>query len=239
MEVINDLLNYQNLKIFQRTDAFCFSLDSVMLANFVTLNKKIKKVVDLGTGNCPIPMILTTKCDADFIGVEILKESYELGKKSIYYNKLENRIKIIHDNLIGINKVIGRSKYDLVTCNPPFFTLEKQFNISKFPLKQSARHELNVTFEQICQEASQLLKDGGYFSIVHRSERCLELLTLMKKFRLEPKRIRFVYASSSSNAEMVLIEARKNRGAELKVLQPLIIHDENGDYTAIVKEMFK
>lgn len=239
MEVINDLLEYNNMKIFQRTDGFNFSLDSVLLANFATTSKKVNTVVDLCCGNAPIPMMMSTKCKADFIGVEIQEVSYDLANKSIAYNKLEDRIKMYHADVVNINKLLGQGICELVTCNPPFFKVEQNHSISTYDLKQQARHEISVNFDQICFETYRLLKDGGYFAIVHRTNRFLELLLTLKKHNLEPKRIQFIYPKVGSESNIVLIEARKNRSEGIKVLNPIYVHDDNNKYLPEIEAMFK
>ncbi len=236
--VLNDLLNYNGYKIYQRNDGFNFSLDSILLANFATVNKQVRSIVDLGCGNAPIPMVLTTKTDAKIIGVDIQEVSCELAKKSIEYNGLEDNIKILNMDLKGIHLEIGHDKFDLVTSNPPYFKVEENSKINKSELKTIARHEICVTIDDIIYSAKTLLRNNGYFALVHRPERLIEILEKFKLHRIEPKRIRFIYPKINGDANLVLIEGRKNGNSGLKIEPPLYTHKENGEYSDEVLKMF-
>ena len=140
MEVINYLLDYKNLKIYQNTNMFSFSLDSVLLPNFVTLNKNIKKVLDIGCGNAVIPLILSTKTNALITGVEIQKESFDLAIKSVEYNNLRNKIEIINEDINIYAKNLETEIFDVITCNPPFFKYNNTSKINDNEQKTIARH---------------------------------------------------------------------------------------------------
>jgi len=128
MEVMNDLVGYKNLKILQNTDWFLFSLDSVLLPNFVTLNKDCKKILDLGTGNAPIPMILTTKTNAHIVAVELQEDVFQLAKKSVDYNGLNDRIELLNLDMKKLKDVYSADTFDVITCNPPYFKYSKNFS---------------------------------------------------------------------------------------------------------------
>jgi len=239
MEVLNDLVNYKNLKIYQNTEWFLFSLDSVLLPNFVTLNKNIKTIVDLGTGNAPIPLILSTKTKAKIIGIEIQKDVYELAKKTVEYNNLQDRIELYNLDIRNIKKHFEGDSIDIITCNPPYFKVEKKSNLNEDPHKIIARHEINLTLEDLLKVSKYLLKSHGILALVHRTDRFLDILRLCSEYGLEVKKIRFIYPKVNSDSNMILLEARKNGGVGLKVLPPLYVHEENGDYTKEVLEMFQ
>lgn len=239
MEVLNDLVNYENLKIYQNTDWFLFSLDSVLLPNFVTLNKNIKTVMDLGTGNAPIPLILSTKTKAKIIGVEIQKDVYELAKKTVEYNSLQDRIELYNLDIKKIKEHFEGDSIDVITCNPPYFKVDEQSNLNEDPHKIIARHEIKLTLEDLLKASKYLLKNNGILALVHRTDRFLDILRLCSKYGLEVKKIRFIYPKVNSESNMILVEARKNGGVGLKVLPPLYVHEENGDYTKEVLEMFQ
>ena len=120
-ETINDLLNYNNIKIYQNKNYFNFSLDSILLPNFVQLNKNINKILDLCTGNIPVPLVLSTKTDAKIYAIEIQKEIYELALKTLRINKLENKIVLINDDAKNAINNFETDSFDLITCNPPYF----------------------------------------------------------------------------------------------------------------------
>ncbi len=239
MEVLNDLVNYENLKIYQNTDWFLFSLDSVLLPNFVTLNKNIKTIMDLGTGNAPIPLILSTKTKAKIIGVEIQKDVYELAKKTVEYNSLQDRIELYNIDIKKVKEYFEGDSIDVITCNPPYFKIDEQSNLNEDPHKIIARHEVNLTLEELLKASRYLLKNNGILALVHRTDRFLDILRLCSKYGLEVKKIRFIYPKVNSESNMILVEARKNGGVGLKVLPPLYAHEENGDYTKEVLEMFQ
>lgn len=239
MEVLNDLLNYSNLKIYQNTDWFLFSLDSVLLPNFVTLNSNIKKVMDLGTGNAPIPLILSTKTSAQIIGVEIQKDVYDLAKKTIEYNSLEKQIDLYNLDIKTLKDYFDGDSIDVITCNPPYFKVEEASNLNDDFHKIVARHEVSLTLEDLLKVSRYLLKNNGILAIVHRTDRFLDILRLCTQYGMEVKKIRFVYPKINTESNMILVEARKNGGVGLKVLSPLYVHNEDGSYTDDVLKMFQ
>lgn len=239
MKVINDLLGYKNLNIVQDTQMFSFSLDSVLLPNFITLNKKVEKILDIGCGNGPIPLILSTKTNAKIIGVEIQHEVAALANESVKLNNLNNQIQIINDDINNLVKNLETEMFDVITCNPPFFKALETSNFNQSDYKTIARHEVNLTIEQVIKISRKLLKNKGILGIVHRPERLMEILFLLNENNLIPKKIKFVYPRFNSEANMVLIEAKKNGNPGLKVLEPLFVHQDNGDYTDYVKKYFE
>lgn len=239
MEVINYLLDYKNLKIYQDTEMFSFSLDSVLLPNFVTLNKNIKNILDIGCGNAVIPLILSTKTDAKIIGVEIQKESYDLAIKSVKYNNLENQINIINEDINIYSDKQETEIFDVITCNPPFFKLNPNSKLNDKESKTIARHEIKLNLSQIMKISRKLLKNKGCLAIVHRPERLMDIVLEMKKNGIEPKKIRFVYPGQEKEANILLIEGVKNGKPGLKILPPLYSHYENGEYTEQIRKYFK
>lgn len=238
-KVKNYLLNYDNMYIIQDTDMFNFSLDSVLLPNFVTINKKTKKILDIGSGNAPIPLILSTLTDAQIMAVEIQKDVYELGKESIKINKLENRIDFINADINELYKEIDTETFDVITCNPPYFKVNESSNLNDSEYKTIARHEIKLDLEKLFKIAKKLLKNKGNIAIVHRPERLTDIVSEMKKNNIEPKRIQFVYPSINSEANILLIEGTKNGNPGVKILPPLISHKQNGEYTEQVKQFFE
>ncbi len=237
-EVLNDLLGYEKLKIIQRPDMFNFSLDSTLLGNFVTINKTVKKIVDLGTGNAPIPLFLSLRTKAKIIGVEIQEIAYDLAIRNIEINDLMHQIEIIYDDLKGIHKKIGHHTYDIVTCNPPYFKVTNDANVNKNDYLTIARHEIHATLEDVLKEASLLLKHGGYFSMVHRPDRLLDIFEIMRKYKIEPKRLRLVYPKPDRQCNAILIEGRKSRQGGLRILPPLYVYNKDNKYTDEIMKMF-
>ena len=239
MKVNNYLLGYENLRIMQDSEMFNFSLDSVLLPNFVTINKNIEKVLDIGCGNAPIPLILSTKTKAKIVGVEIQKDSYDLAVESVKMNDLENQIEIVNQDINEYYKFDKTDSYDIITCNPPFFKYIETSNINKNDYKTIARHEVKLNLDNIFNIAKKLLKNNGVIAIVHRPERLVEILESMKKNNIEPKKLRFVYPKKNMEANILLIEGKKNGKPGLKILPPLYSHLENGEYTEEVKKYFE
>ena len=237
MEVINDLLNYGNLKIVQNPRWFSFSLDSVLLANFAKVNNKFR-IIDFCCGNAPIPLFLSTKTSSKIIGVELQKEVYDLAIKSVSLNKLEEQIEIINKDVNEIAKIYDTDTFDLITCNPPYFKVEKGSNINPDIVKATARHELNLTLDDIFKIAKKLLKNNGKIVMVHRTDRLIDIITNMKANNIEPKRIRFVYPFEDSKSNMVLIEGSKNGKTGLEIEKNIIIHNSDGSYKEEILRIF-
>lgn len=239
MKLINYLLGYKNLKIVQDNDMFNFSLDSVLLPNFVTLNKNITKILDIGCGNAPIPLILSTKTKANIVGVEIQKKVYEMAIESVNINNLNDQIKIINMDINEFYKIEETDKYDVITCNPPFFKYTEDSNINESEYKTIARHEIKLNLQELFKIAKKLLKNNGVIGIVHRPERLLEILEEMRKNNIQPKKIQFVYPRENQNANIVLVEGSKNGNPGIKILPPLFTHNADGSYTKKIKEYFE
>lgn len=239
MEVINSLLNYKNMKIVQNTDWFSFSLDSVLLANFVKINKKTVNIMDFCTGNAPIPLILSQKTNANITGIELQKEIYDLAKKSIEMNDLSTRIKLYNMDIKELTKMYETDTFDLITCNPPFFKVNALSKINDNNIKSIARHEIKINLNDIFSLARKLLKNNGSICMVHRTDRLIDIIDSMRSNNIEPKRIQFVFPKINCDSNIVLIEGTKNGKSGLKVLNPLYIHDSNGDYLEEVKKMFE
>ena len=237
MEVINDLLNYNNLKIVQNTKWFSFSLDSVLLANFVKVNNKMK-IMDFCCGNAPIPLFLSTKTKSKIIGVEIQKEVYDLAIKSVNINNLQSQISIINEDVKKLDKIYETDTFDLITCNPPYFKVNKASNINDNEIKASARHELTLDLQSIFKIAKKILKNDGKIALIHRTERLIDILIEMKNNNIEPKRIQFIYPFDNAKSNMVLIEGSKNGNVGLTVEKNIIVHNRDGSYKEEILDIF-
>ena len=239
MIVKNNLLNYKNAYIYQDTEYFKMSLDSLLLAKFVTINMRDKKILDLATGNAPIPMLLTYMTKAHIYGVEIQKEIYYLGRISINENKMTDQITLINDDVNNLINTFESDTFDVITCNPPYFRVNEFSNLNNNMIKSIARHEIEIKLEDICRISKKLLKNNGSLVLVHRTDRLSEIINMLLKYNLQPKRIRFLYPKELENSNLVLIDARKNGNIGLKVLPPLICHNMDGSYTKEVLDMFR
>ena len=239
MEVVNELLGVPKIKIYQNPEMFNFSLDSILLANFANIRKTDRKILDMGTGNAPIPMYLTLKTDAKIVGIEVQKDVFELAKKSVEINKFENQIELINDDFKNIDNYFKDGYFDHILSNPPFFKVTENSNLNTSEYKTIARHEVLATFDDIVKIASKKLKFKGLFSFVHRPDRLEDIFRTLDKYNFSVKRIRFIYPKPGADANHVLIDAI-NHGLSggLKVLKPLYIYQENLTFSEETTKMY-
>ena len=236
MERLDDILGYSNLKIYQNSDYFAFSLDSIILANYCNIRLRDKKIVDFCTGNGVIPLILTRRTKAEIFGIEIQKNLADLAIKSVSYNGLENQIRIINEDVKDFSKK-NISKFDLVLCNPPYFKLNEKSSLNESYEKKIARHEIMIDIEGVCDYAKKVLKDNGNLCLVHRSERLMEIIEILRKNNFEPKRIKFVHETIEKESTLVLIEAQKLGKVGLKIDKPLVLYNIDGSLTDEYKRL--
>lgn len=236
MERLDDILGYDNLKIYQNSDFFSFSLDSIILANYATIRLRDKKIVDFCTGNGVVPLILSRRTHNEIIGVEIQKKLFELADKSVRYNHLEKQVHIICSDIKDFSKE-NLNEYDLVLCNPPYFKVEDNSSFNDSYEKMIARHEIMLNLRDLCDCAKKILKDNGTLCIVHRSDRLMDILEEFRFHNIEPKRIKFVYDNIEHNSTLVLVEGQKCGKVGLKVERPLIQYDLNGNMTDEYKKL--
>src|SRR5699024_9550794 len=203
-EVVNYLLAYENMQIIQRKDMFNFSLDTVLLAHFCTINKDLDEIIDFGTNNAAIPLLLSLRTDKKIKGIEIQKEAVDLALKNVQLNHLENQIEIIHSDIKDYVK--NASKVKLVVCNPPLFRVDERSNLNDNEFLKIARHEIKINLDEIIQSAARILDNKGRFAMVHRPDRMIEIINIMQKYDIEPKRIRFVYPKIGKDSHIFLFE---------------------------------
>lgn len=218
MKEINDLYDY-GYKIVQKSDYFKFSLDSMLLANFVNINMADSKLLDFCTGNCPIPIILSNSIK-NIVAFEVQKEIYELGDESLTLNNINN-VKLINDDIKNIGNYYEEGYFDIITCNPPYFKVIDSSKINDNNVKAIARHEILIKLEDIVSLAYKFLRDKGKLYIVYRPDRLMELLKLFDKYKFGVKKLQCCYNNSDSLSSMILIEAMKNGQDDLKILAPL------------------
>lgn len=218
MKEINDLYDY-GYKIVQKSDYFKFSLDSMLLANFVNINMADSKLLDFCTGNCPIPIILSNSIK-NIVAFEVQKEIYELGDESLTLNNINN-VKLINDDIKNIGNYYEEGYFDIITCNPPYFKVIDSSKINDNNVKAIARHEILIKLEDIISLAYKFLRDKGKLYIVYRPDRLMELLKLFDKYKFGVKKLQCCYNNSDSLSSMILIEAMKNGQDDLKILAPL------------------
>ncbi len=238
-EKIEDL-QYKGLSIIQNKKWFCFGMDAILLSDFAKKIKPNSTVVDLGAGTGIISILLSKKTKAkEIICIEKQKEMVDLINKNIEINKLNQKLKVIKSDIINIEKEIKEKTIDAIVTNPPYKKQNTGLE-SENKQKHIAKVETTATLEDFIKISSKILKDNGELFMVHRPERLVDIISIMRKYKIEPKRIRFVYShkNKEENAKLVLIEARKNAKAFLKVEKSLYVYEENGEYTEEINKIY-
>lgn len=233
-----DDLETNNLKIIQNNEGFCFGIDSVLLSDFAKNIKNDALVMDLGTGTGIIPTLLCAKTKLKkVIGIEIQEEVCEMANRSIELNNLKNKFEIINDNILNLNKIYEKNTFDVVITNPPY----KKKNtgiLNESNKKIISRHEVTATLEDFIKVAKEMLKDKGEFYMVHRPDRLVDIFSIMRKYKLEPKLLRFVFSEKEQPPKLILIKGVKNAKPFLKIEKNLYIYDENKNYSKEIKEIY-
>lgn len=232
-----DTLKVSGYKVIQEEKRFCFGIDAVLLADFAHTRKN-EKVCDLGTGTGIIPILLSAKnktlhTDA----LEIQSESADMASRSVSLNELENQISIIEGDIKKASELLQKNTYDVVTSNPPYMIAEHGEGNGNDE-KTIARHEVLCTLEDVVRSASELLKSQGRFYMIHKPFRLAEIMSVMMKYKLEPKRMRLCYPYVDKEPTMVLIEGVKCARSRITVEAPLIVYEKSGGYTKEVQEIY-
>lgn len=234
-----DSLLAENLQIIQSADVFSFSLDAVLLADFVkSVSRPDRKAVDLCAGNGAVGLFISKKFAGRIDQVEIQSRLADMNQRSLELNGLTERIKVYNRDLKDAFSFLEKDSYDVVTCNPPYFKTLPQSKKNPNQYLALARHEIAVTLEDTVKVTSGLLKTGGKAYYVHRPDRLIEILDTMQAHRLAPKRIKLIYPKQGRDANMVLIEAIKDGKSDgLKFLPPVITYTDQNEYTPTIKEI--
>ena len=233
-----DDLQYKGLKIIQNEKDFCFGIDAVLLSDFAKGIKDGSNVVDLCTGNGIIAILLSGKTNAkEIVGVEIQEHVAEMANRSVEMNNIQDRVKIINEDLTKLKEKIKAGTVDAITVNPPYKAKNSGL-INERDTKTIARHEISCTLEDIIIEAARELKSSGNLYMIHKTERLVDILSLMRKHNIEPKRIRFIHPNVNEAPNLVLVEGLRSSKAFLKVEKPLYVYKENGEYTDDIKEIY-
>lgn len=230
-ERLDYLLADESMEIIQSESVFSFSLDALLLANFVHIPQQKGAILDLCTGNGVIPLLLSRRTKANITGVEIQKRLAQMADRNALLNKLSHQLKMIHGDLKEMQPILGHSSFDVVTCNPPYFSTSKTSQHNKNDYLTIARHEVYCTLEDVVKACKLHVRPGGKVAMVHRPERLVDLLTLFRAYKIEPKRLQFVYSKKDREANMVLIEGIRDGKTGLTMHSPLYIYNEDNTYT--------
>ena len=232
-----DELQRNNYRIIQDPGRFCFGMDAVLLSGFVRV-KEGERVLDLGTGTGIIPILLEAKTRASHLtGLEIQPDSADMAKRSVALNGLSNKIDIVQGDIREAAGIFPAASFDAVTCNPPYM-IGRHGLLNEQGPKAIARHEILCTFEDVASQTAKVLAPGGSFFLVHRPFRLAEIMGVLMKYRLEPKRMRLVYPFWDREPNMVLLQAVRGGNPRLKVERPLVIYREPGVYTEEIREIY-
>lgn len=232
-----DDLELSHLSIIQDPARFCFGMDAVLLSGFARIESGAE-VIDLGTGNGILPILLSAKTEAKHItGLEIQEGSVNLARRSVEMNELTDRIRIVEGDLRDASKLFGKASFDVVVTNPPYMAAGKGLSNPRDE-KAIARHEILCDLSDVIREAAALLKEGGSFFMVHRPFRLAEIITVMHEKGIEPKRLRMVYPFADKEPNLLLIEGRRGGKPFLTVEKPLIIYSKPDVYTDELREKY-
>ncbi|MGL5437850.1 MAG: tRNA1(Val) (adenine(37)-N6)-methyltransferase [Lachnospiraceae bacterium] len=232
-----DDLQRNGYRIIQKKQGFCFGMDAVLLSGFAKV-KLGERAIDLGTGTGIIPILLAAKTEGEhFTGLEIQDDMAEMAGRSVRLNELDNRVSIMQGDIKEASRFIGKASFDVVTSNPPYMNDAHGLKNPDLP-KAIARHEVLCTLEDVVREAALLLKPGGRFYMVHRPHRLAEIITVMREFKLEPKRMKLVHPYIHKDANMVLIEAARGGRSMMKVEAPVVVYKEQGVYTDEIYDIY-
>lgn len=232
-----DDLQRNGYRIIQNPEKFCFGMDAVLLSGFARV-KPGARVLDMGTGTGIIPILLEGKTKASYLtGLEIQEESADMARRSILLNHLEEKIDIVTGDIKEAGNLFQAASFDVVTCNPPYMIGQHGITNPDAP-KAIARHEVLCTLEDVVKNAAFLLKPGGYFFMVHRPFRLAEIITIMTKYKLEPKRMQLVHPYVDKEPNMVLIEGCRGGKSRMTVEKPLIVYKAQNEYTDEIYEIY-
>lgn len=233
-----DDLEFKDLKIIQNINGFCFGMDSVLLSDFAKNIKKDSIVLDLGTGTGIISILLCGKTELKkIVGVEVQEEVAEMAKRSSKLNNLEDRFEVINENITNLNNIYDKQSIDVIVTNPPYKKKETGI-LNENEKKVLSRHEITADLEDFIKVSKDLLKDKGEFYMVHRPERLVDILSLMRKYKIEPKNLRFVHPNKNKEANLILIKGIKNAKPFLKIEKDLYVYGEDGNYTAEILKIY-
>ncbi len=234
-----DDLQRNGLSIIQNPDWFCFGVDAVLLADYAAKSiKKGAKVLDLCSGNGIVPLLLSAKSQAEnIVGIEIQKPIAEMAERSVKLNQLTHKIQIKQGDLKEAESYFGRSFFQYITCNPPYKEAGGGLLSKEDPITL-ARHEILCSLEDIVRVSSIILEPLGKLCLIHRPERLVDIICLMRKYGLEPKRLRFVHPSPGKTATMILIEGVRQGKPKLFLDPPLYVYEEPNVYSKEIDEIY-
>lgn len=231
MQERHDLLPGSRRTIVQRADLFSYSMDAVLLGKFATITKKTGRIIDLCSGTGAVPLVMSERTGAAIEAIELQETLVTMSRKTMAINGLSDQVTIHHGDVSDAGTLVPWNRFDLVTCNPPYFKVPEEADLDGDDPFVAARHEVHLSLKTMVETAKKLLKSKGRLAMVHRPERTGDLFAALESERFQVKRMQFVHPDQSKEANMVLIEAVRDGQAGLSVLPPLIVYDEMRDFT--------
>ena len=233
-----DDLEFKGYKIIQNTDGFCFGIDSILLSDFAKNIRNNSNVMDLGTGTGILCVLLSGKTQLNkIVGVEVQEEVANMAKRSVKLNHLDNKITILNENILNLEDKFDKSSFDAIVTNPPYKKMDTGIK-NENNKKLISRHEVTANLEDFIKVSKNLLKDKGEFYMVHRPERLVDILYFMRKYKIEPKQIRFIAPKMGKEPNLVLIKGVKNAKEFLKFDKILYVYNEDGSYTDEILKIY-
>ena len=233
-----DDLEFKGLKIIQNEKGFCFGMDSVLLSDFAKNMKNNSTVLDLGTGTGIIPILLCGKTNLKkVVGIEIQQDVANMAKRSSQLNNLQDRFEVVNTNIIDLKNIYEKQSFDVIVTNPPY-KKENTGITNENEAKLISRHEITANLEDFISISKDLLKDKGEFYMVHRPERLVDILSLMRKYKIEPKILKFVSPNKNKEPNLILIKGIKNANSFLKIEKNLYVYNEDGKYTHEILKIY-
>lgn len=232
-----DELFRENMRIIQSSETFSFSVDALLLANFVKINKRDNRIMDLCSGNGIIPLILSSRAEKPIDAVEIQSLLADMAERSIEMNGKSDQITMYNADIKSLKTSMKHSSYDVITVNPPYFT-------SNQPLKDKgpqsiARHELHIDLKGIVEACRYLITNKGRLYMVHRAERSAEVFTELHNQGFRVRRAQYVYNDTNSRTAMfIVVEAIFNSNAYADILPPFYIYKADQVYSDEMLEVY-
>lgn len=234
-ETLDDLI-LGKMRVIQPERGYRFSLDAVLLAHFPDPPRR--QVVELGGGSGVISLLMAWRApQASFTTIEIQASMVDRARRSIVLNGMEERIKVIHADIREVQNTLPGGIAELVLSNPPFWR-KGEGKLSANSEEAIARHEINLTLEELVQKGAYLLRQGGKMAVIHRADRLEEAMDIFRRHKTPVRKLRMVHSFINKEARLVLIEAEKNRPGPIKVLPPLVIYDKVGEYGAELQQIY-
>lgn len=235
-EAIDDL-QLDNLYLIQKKQGFRFGIDAVLLSNFANVKNK-HRVIDLCTGTGIVPFLIYGKYKPkEVVGIEIQEDMVEMAIRSSKYNEIEDVVSFKNADLKDLKYLSSLGTFDVLTVNPPY-KLNNSGIVNLDDKLAIARHEIMCSLEDVIVASRKLLKDNGRIFIVHRPERLIDIFELMRKYKIEPKRVQMVQPNINKAPNIVLVEGQRDGGAYLKWEKPIYVYNEDGTYSEEINKIY-